>query len=176
MPQLRGAEAAEVRDWRKYRKAIMGTLAGLGVFLAAIFTHQPPVGILPLPLKPLGAKEWVLTNDYTTVISNVMVCVRAGFHTDLASLGVMDKPLGVSRDHPAIRRGALVHDALYAAQLLPREQADALLRYACLQDGMDPAKAEAAYLAVREWGWQAWERKPPKMIREARGLVEVWEK
>jgi hypothetical protein len=110
----------------------------------------------------LSSKEWVTTNDYhaTVTVAGVVyyVDIPKGFRCDLASLGSLDRPLGIERDHPAIRRGALLHDFLYRTRKYPRHIADLILYQCCLEDGMDPKKARAVYEAVRIWGGEAWGR------------------
>jgi hypothetical protein len=167
--------------FRKYRRAIMGTLAGLGIWLAAILSFQPAVTPPVIPLWNSGVKEWTLTNDYTTsiTVSGVVytVTIKDGFRTDGASIpDPLAPPLGLTRDAPSIIRGALVHDSLYESQLVDRETADSILYAACLKDGTDPDKAAAVWLAVHEWGFVVWDRYTPESVYQARKLVSVSER
>lgn len=167
--------------WQKYRKAIMGTLAGMGVWIAAIMAFQLAVMPLDIPLQQSSVKSWTLAKDYTTAVTvsgvTYTVSIRAGFVTDGASIpDKLAPPLGLVRNAPSIIRGALVHDALYESQLLDRETADSILYAACLQDGTDPDKAQAIWLAVHEWGFIVWDRHTPESIKQARELVSVSEK
>lgn len=70
-----------------------------------------------------------------------------------------DGPSGIAKDTLSFMRASLVHDALYH---LMRENvlkkyyhrciADRLMRKICFQDGMNPARANYTYLAVRAGG------------------------
>jgi hypothetical protein len=143
----------------RWRKAILGTLACIGIWLGAVIATQPSVDAPPLPIKALGVSQYVTTNDYRTVIAGYVVSIPDGFTNDLASLPApAQKAIGITRDHPAIRRGALCHDWFYRTHLVSKEKADWLLYQACLEDGMQSDKALAVYEAVRLWGFVAWDR------------------
>lgn len=162
---------------RKLWYSVLATLGAAGVWFAAMTSTQPATPEPPIPLMQVGITEWVLTNEYQTAFTlsghTYRVTIKAGFRSDLASLGRADKPLGVSRDAPCIRRGALVHDALYATRYLTREQSDMVLYLICLQDGMDRAKAQAVYQAVQTWGWLVWENKSAESLANAREKVYI---
>ena len=167
-----------MKNWRKYLKAALGTLGAIGIWIAAVTCQQPAVEPTPLPLLCLGINHWIVTNDYSTAVtvSGMMyrVTIREGFRTDLASIApVFAKPLGITHDSPTIRRGALVHDALYATHLTDRDTADAILYAACLQDGMEPAKAKAVYEAVNLWGWHPWQNQSETRIAMVRRQVTL---
>ena len=148
--------------WKQWRVRILATIGAAGIWLGAMLATQPSVNPPPLPIMALSSKEWVTTNDYhaTVTVAGVAysVDIPKGFRCDLASLGSLDVPLGIERDHPAIRRGALLHDFLYRTRKYPRHIADLILYQCCLEDGMDPKKARAVYEAVRIWGGEAWGR------------------
>ena len=164
----------------QYQKAIFGTIGALvsGIWLAAILAHQPAVNPPPIPLWHSGINEWTLTNDYQTseTVSGVTytVTIKEGFKTDGASIpGTLAWPLGLNRDSPSIIRGAVIHDALYASELVERQVADSILYAACLQDGTDPDKARAIWQAVHEWGFIVWDSHTPDSIKQARAMVSV---
>ena len=160
--------------WQQWRKAILGTIGAAGIWLAAILAHQPGVMPPPLPIASCGVNQWVLTNDYTTTISNLTITIKSGFETDLASIPPpLQMPIGMSPDNPSIRRGALIHDALYAAELVDRQTADSILYAACIQDGTDPDKARAIWQAVHEWGFVVWDKHTTDSVSQARRLVTV---
>ena len=151
--------------WRQYRNAILGTLGAIGIWLWAIYSVQPTVVPPPLPLAACGANHWVTTAAYTTTVNTITVIIPAGFTNDLASIPEQaQKPLGITRDHPTIRRAALVHDWLYHTKEYPRVTADLLLYYACLDDGMEKAKAKAVFEAVKLWGFVALDKKNLKIL------------
>lgn len=164
--------------WQKYRKAIIGSLAGIGVWIAAILAFQPAVSPPAIPLWHSGINEWIVTNNYQTTetVSGMTytVTIKEGFETDGASIpDLLVAPLGLSRDAASIIRGALIHDAIYASELLDRQTADSILYAACLKDGMDPDKAVAVWRAVHEWGFVVWDRHTPESIAMARSMVSI---
>jgi hypothetical protein len=165
---------------KQWRNAILATLGAAGIWLAAVLAFQPTVTPPAIPIWHSGIHEWIVTNDYQTAQTVAGVTytttIRAGFKSDGASIpDSLAAALGIGRNHPAVIRGALIHDALYAANLLDRQTADSILYAACLQDGTDPDKARAIWKAVNEWGFIAWER-TPNSITEARKLVSVTER
>ena len=144
----------------KWRRAILTSFTLIGLSLVAIVANQPTVDPPPLPIVACGVNEWVSTGAYHTVIAGYPVDVPASTRTDLASIPhAAAEALGISRDHPAIRRGAYCHDRLYQTKQVTREKADWLLWRACLEDGMDPAKALAVYRWVQTWGFEAWDKR-----------------
>ena len=155
-----------MNQWRKYRKAIIGTLAALGVWLAAIQAYQPTVTPPAIPVALQGKRHVVLTNSYTTTVTvggvAHRITVPRGFVSDFASVPERLEPaLGLQWDAPCLRRGALLHDWLYSRLdlegrgTIPKATADLILWQAILNDGCVPAKAEAVYEAVRLWGFTA---------------------
>lgn len=146
--------------WRKRLASVVATLGAMGIWIAAVVALQPTVTPPPLPITQVADKRWELVADYRTQVAVsgrvYHIEIPAGFRCDLASVGVLDHALGISNDHPAIRRGALVHDYLYRMKPYPREVADLILYHACLADGMARDKAKAVYEAVRLWGFEAW--------------------
>ncbi len=174
------ANEKEVSRWVHIRNSILATLCLVGVWGAAIMASQPSVKPPPLPVVKVAECRWVTTNEYVTTVSNWTIRIERGFVTDLASIGKeLAYPLGLRNDSPSIRRGGLVHDALYALLdstgrgPIDRETADALLELCCLQDGTNPQKARAVRAAVSTWGWLAVERHTPESIAAAKLKVSV---
>ena len=164
----------EVSRFAKWRRAILGTLGAVGIWIAAIFSVQQPVVVPDMPIQQVAAQEWIFTNDWQITASNWTITVRAGFRLDLASIPPQArKPLGLWPDSPSIRRAAATHDALYASELLPRDTADALLYWQALRDGTDPAKARAVWEAVSLWGFLPWGTHTPESVEQARRLVTL---
>ena len=85
--------------------------------------------------------------DYLDLAENGLLTIRKGY--------AWDGPSGPAIDTKDSLRGSLIHDALYQLMrlgLLPqscRAEADALLRDICIDDGMNPARAELWRLGVR---------------------------
>lgn len=171
--------------WRKYRTAIYGTFAALGVWLAAITAYQPTVTPPPLPIAACGANEWQLTNDYHTAATvggvAYRITIRRGASMDGASIpDSLEGALGLSRMSPCLQRAALTHDVLYGTinpdetgGVLPKATIDLIFWQMALDDGCNPQKAEACYEAVKLWGFTAIRSHTPESVAKARGLVSV---
>lgn len=152
-------EPEKVSRWQQWRKAILRSFALIGLSIAAIVANQRDVDPPPLPIVACGASQWQFTNDYRAVISGEVTVISNRFKCDLASIPhLAADALGIQRDHPAIRRGAAVHDWRYRYHIGTREHADWLLWQACIEDGMDEKKALAVYRWVQTWGFEAWDR------------------
>ncbi len=163
--------------WQKWRRAILGTIGAAGVWLAAMLSVQQPVVLPPLPIQQVSEQVWIFTNDYRVTVSNWVVTIKAGFRCDLASIPDQAQgPLGLTRDAVSLRRAAAVHDALYASRLLPRDTSDACLLIIALQDGTDPAKAQAVWEAVSLWGFIPWDRHTTESVWEAGKYVTITER
>ncbi len=81
--------------------------------------------------------------------------VPAQFHTDLASIPSVFKPLfGTWGKHTA---AAIVHDCFYAYQAGSKEMADDMFEALMLLDGVDTGDASTMALAVRLGGQAAWD-------------------
>ena len=82
--------------------------------------------------------------------------VPAGFRCDLASVpGWLLWLFGPNGKH---QRAALFHDAAYRLQPknCAREDADSAFRAIMRTDGVPWLRRTLIYVAVRAWGWKAW--------------------
>ena len=89
---------------------------------------------------------------------NYTIIVKEGFDFDGASIpkslwGIFGNPL--SGD---FRIAALVHDVLYASQVLPRKVCDDIFLELMKIHGVSYAKRYSMYLAVRSTGSFAWNK------------------
>ena len=73
---------------------------------------------------------------------------------------------------PALRT-ALVHDALYASQKLPREVADAIFLDLMKQHEVGYMKRQTMYYAVRSAGWYVWRRNTKEEIETYKEFINV---
>ena len=81
--------------------------------------------------------------------------VPIGFHTDLASIPPLFKPLfGTWGKHTA---AAVVHDCFYAYRAGTKDMADDVFDSLMVVDGVDPSDAGAMAFAVRLAGQAAWD-------------------
>lgn len=133
--------------------------------------------LLPLPD---ASDNWRVDCAYLSpLVNGVAVLVKRGLTTDGASVPRLAwRVIG----HPFAKDllpHALIHDALYASELLPRGEADdwflasmasARERYAL---GVGWARRNAVWSAVRAAGGLVWSRHTPASVAAARALVRV---
>lgn len=99
--------------------------------------------------------EWALAESLIWQERGFRVEVPAGFVTDLASIPpILRGTLNVTG---LSRRGSVLHDYAYCAQVLTRAQADDLLRRALIADGMSASTARLYWLGVRFAGGSHWD-------------------
>jgi hypothetical protein len=101
-----------------------------------------------------------------------IVLVRKGFKTDLASI-----PRGLWNlyppTHPDYRASAIMHDGLYASELLPRSECDWAFLCALQQQGNNWWTRNVFYSSVRCFGGSVWSGHTPESIAGARKFVEI---
>lgn len=99
--------------------------------------------------------------------------VQGGFMAD----GGTVPPLAYSLvGHPLQGRslpGFWAHDALYASELLPRAEADAILHALNAKCGVPTWKHTIFYMCVQAAGWAVWLRHTPASVAAARRLVSI---
>lgn len=100
--------------------------------------------------------------------------IKKGFIFDGASVPrVAWRVIGHPLDHEFIR-SALPHDALFAAQLLPKEQADDVFAGVMIDvDNIGWFKRNTMYSSVKVGGGSAWRSHTPKSIANARNYVQI---
>lgn len=116
--------------------------------------------IVQTPIK----RDYGFYAQYVELEPDGTLVIRAGFPWDGAS--------GPTWDTPSSKRGSCVHDALYYLErrgLGPqwRDEADAMIRDICIEDGMWAWRAKLWYKALRIFAagaakadkkWEAFER------------------
>jgi hypothetical protein len=90
--------------------------------------------------------------------ATVRIVIPRGFITDLASIPhILDWVPFLDRDGLS-RRAAGLHDGMYSlGRERGKDYADAMLRAACLSEGMRPWEAACFYQAVQRFGRPAWD-------------------
>jgi hypothetical protein len=131
------------------------------------------------PPQPVGAFNdatglWSLLLPWRCPIGRGRtLCVAPGFESDGASiprfLWSAVGPRFAADTFPA----ALCHDALYATELLPRPEADAIFRDHLRALGVSRIKRNAYYAAVRVAGWSVWNRHTVESVEAARVYVAI---
>jgi len=98
------------------------------------------------PIQPVGT----VRHGYITLQNSGLIQIEAGY--------MWDGPSGPTVDTPDFMRGSLVHDAFYELMregklsIKHRKAADKLLRFMCIEDGMEKLRAAWVYQAVHEFG------------------------
>jgi len=140
--------------WTALKSWAIGIPMLLLAAFGAIRTIQPDVTpASPPPLEYLTPTDRILAADYQVTVKaegvTRRILIRQGFVSDGASIPAAARgALGLDPFHPAILRAALVHDALYRSQLVPRRTADKIFLALMIEDGAERHKAEACYRAV----------------------------
>ena len=116
---------------------------------------------------------FILLEDVVVESLGYKITVKKGFDFDGASIpqalwSVYGNPLSVK-----FRIAALVHDALYASQKLPRELADAIFLDLMKQHEVGYLKRQTMYYAVRSVGWYAWIKHAEPEIETYKEFINV---
>lgn len=86
----------------------------------------------------------------------------AGFTTDFCS--VPRVPLAYDMLGNRARKSGTIHDWLYSAHVVTREEADQVLHEMLVLDGVSECEAEQFYLAVRMFGASHWYPEPSPAV------------
>lgn len=130
------------------------------------------------PPQPIGqfddlTGDWTLMRPYMASIGNGRwLFVAAGFVSDGASIPRFLWSAVGPRYERATFPAAFVHDALYAAELLPRRECDDIF-YHHLRSRVTWAKAYTYWLAVRMFGGYVWDAHDPMEVARARELCRI---
>jgi len=109
------------------------------------------------------AQDWKYGLDKHTIL-----VVFAGFQFDGASIPRIFWPVIGNPWESDIVQAALVHDALYSAELLTRADSDHWLREIQRREGIGMIRRNIMYYAVRAGGWAVWRRHTPASVARAR--------
>ena len=138
--------------------------------------YTPPAVPIPEPhLEPVvGTQTYRLVSDYLIRLpySGKWLLIKAGFIFDGASIpqwlwSIIGEPFD-----PNWVAAALCHDALYAAELMPKHDCDKeLFHIMCetSQEGADSARK--FFIAVDTFGGWVWRKHTEKSILDARTEV-----
>ena len=116
---------------------------------------------------------FILLEDVTVDVLGYKITVKKGFDFNGASIpqalwSVYGNPLSGK-----FRIAALVHDALYASQKLPREVADAIFLDLMKQHEVGYMKRQTMYYAVRSAGWYVLRRNTKEEIETYKEFINV---
>lgn len=118
---------------------------------------------------------WVLGEDLFATIDDVLFVIPKSFKTDLAS--VPEFLHFFCKEYGKHNRSAILHDILYAAELVPRKMADEIFKAALLWSGVPGWKASYMHWAVSTFGWFRYkEAHPAPRIAEIRSMAQIVDK
>ena len=128
---------------------------------------------MDLKVNIIKEDMFILLEDVTVDVFGYRIIVKKGFDFDGASIpralwGLYGNPLSGK-----FRIAALVHDALYASQKVPRELADDIFLDLMKQHRVGYMKRQTMYYAVRSAGWYAWRRNTKEEIEEYKEFINV---
>jgi hypothetical protein len=125
----------------------------MSAFLTALKVEMVTCNSLNKPLKnPDGRQLWELIAPlgYRSDVLGREIWVPAGFITDYASVPRL--PFFYRELEGIANTPGVVHDYIYSNGCASRDQADLLLKEACLLIGISPWKVYAIYAGVRLGG------------------------
>lgn len=109
---------------------------------------------------------------YSSIVGDT-VFIAEGFVFDGASIPKAFWSLIGSPFSGKYRQSALIHDALYASELVPRDEADKCFLELMEKDGVSWLKRYTMYNAVRVGGYFVWKNHKKETIEEARKYVRI---
>lgn len=126
-------------------------------------------------------KDWNLWDGKTYRLNKTWVCcietdkyildltIKAGFETDGGSIPLVFQ--NIIHPNGIYLLSFLVHDALYAGELLKRSECDWIMLEILKYQGMDWFLRNSAYLAVRSFGWTVWSGHTQINVKKNRDLI-----
>ena len=126
------------------------------------------------PPQPVGRFDdltglWTLTELWACDIGGGRTLyIAPGFESDGASIPRFLWRVAGPQYAPQTFPAALCHDALYAAELVERGDADNVFYQHLRLRGVNVVKALAYWRAVRAFGWVPWMRHDPAAVEQAR--------
>ena len=116
---------------------------------------------------------WILQEPLVYENDKYIITVKAGFDFDFASIPWLFRRV-LPKNGKSYDRAAAIHDGLYAAQALPKDECDDIFAEAMVEDGTYEIVADAMYMAVKVGGASAYE--DTEELEKYKALVEVVEK
>lgn len=112
-----------------------------------------------------------------TIPSHGKVTIMPGFKFDGASIPRLFWTLIGSPFTGKYKRAALLHDALYAAEIFSRKVCDEIFLQYMKEEKVSWWRRNSMWLAVRAFGGTVWSKHTTESVKEASGLVlleEAW--
>lgn len=98
----------------------------------------------------------ILGRDYHIMVDRFSIHVYTGAKTNGDSIPPIIRKLFNSKFDQSCLPACLVHDNLYAAQILSRKNADEIYYKLLVWNGYSPIKAKLKYIGLRLGGWVRW--------------------
>ena len=122
----------------------------------------------------LGTTEWKLQHNFVYHVGDEAnhrrIGIQSGFKTDLASiprsLWIVYPPYS-----PEYGKAAVLHDAMYSAELFDRKTCDDIFYEAMGVLNAGPVTKRIIYTAVRTFGGFVWARHTKESVAAARELI-----
>ena len=109
-------------------------------------------------LKPLPAtNQYELVRDYNILVDNVRITVPKSFRYNGANIPAGTWAVIYSPFHPDVMLPSLVHDWMYFNHQNTRDETDDVFHSMLRENGVNNFKANAMWLAVRNFGGPYWE-------------------
>ena len=119
--------------------------------------------------------QWQLVDEmFLPLPGGKYLHVKAGFVTDCASIPRIAR-IFYTPTNPKFRAAAIGHDALYASEILPRDEADNALRSWMKLQHNNAIRRGLFYAAVRAGGGFVWGGHSKASIAKARAFVDIVE-
>ena len=130
---------------------------------------------MELKVNIIREDVFILLEDVRVEVMGYRITVKAGFDFDGASIpralwSVFGNPLSGK-----FRIAALVHDVLYASQVLDKETCDKIFLTLMEIHGVGYLKRIAMYQAVSKFGNVAWKNNQDELVKYNK-FVEVYKK
>jgi len=129
-------------------------------------------------IQPIAAKPGIVRivrNWHCMLDEDHLIMIFSGFDTDGASIPWWARPIVGNPFDGDLFPAAVAHDGLYAAELCPRKQSDDWLLSLWQRMGIDEARREIMYEAVRIGGADVWARHTPASVAQARTFCSLME-
>lgn len=126
-----------------------------------------------LTVTKITDTTWRLQKPLQYANQELIVTAKKGLQSDFASI---PRPFWSLIGSPATgkyTKSALIHDALYASEILSRSKADKLFLEMMVCEGVSLIKRHLMYWAVRMGGAFVWSKHTQKSIDEGQKYCEI---
>jgi hypothetical protein len=122
---------------------------------------------------PKDSDEYELHHNYVATACGYRITVMRGFVTDGASIPPVLWWIIGNPWNGLVLPAAIIHDALYQSEALPRAVADEVFYQLLRRRGVGRVKAWAMWAGVRAAGWTTWQGHTRASIIRGLELVRI---